>query len=158
MEIILFRHGSAEEKSMEKSDWDRELTQEGKEKVREAARLLKVKIVSKENITIWSSPMARAVQTAEILSDVLGARAASLHDCIASGDFKTFSEEVKEANPSGILIAAGHAPSLDEWCECMTGTLVKLDKSGAALIKVEPMKSMKGKLVWVLGKNGLKEF
>jgi phosphohistidine phosphatase SixA len=89
---------------------------------------------------------------------VLGASAASLHDCIASGDFKAFIEEVKEANPSGILIAAGHAPSLDEWCECMTGTLVKLDKSGAALIKVEPMKSMKGKLVWVLGKNGLKEF
>jgi len=146
------------EKSMEKSDWDRELTQEGKEKVREAARLLKVKIGSKENITIWSSPMARAVQTAEILSEVLGASAASLRDCIASGDFKTFSEEVKHAGLSGILIAAGHAPSLDEWCECMTGTLVKLDKSGAALIRVETMKSMKGKLVWVLGKNGLKEF
>ncbi|MBP1919959.1 SixA phosphatase family protein [Youngiibacter multivorans] len=157
MEIILFRHGSAEEKSMEKSDWDRELTLEGKEKVREAARLLKSRIAD-DMVTIWSSPMARAVQTAEILSEELGASEASLHECIASGDFKTFSEEAKAANPTGILIAAGHAPSLDEWCECMTGTLVKLDKSGAALIKVKELKPLKGKLVWVLGKNGLKEF
>lgn len=158
MEIVLFRHGSAEEKSLEKSDWDRELTQEGKEKVREAAKLLKHRLSAEVNISIWSSPMARAVQTAEILSEVLGTDKASLHECIASGDFKAFSEELKEAEPSGILIAAGHAPSLDEWCECMTGTLVKLDKSGAALIQMESMKTLKGKLVWVLGKNGLKEF
>lgn len=158
MEIVLFRHGSAEEKSLEKSDWDRELTQEGKEKVREAAKLLKHRLSGEVNISIWSSPMARAVQTAEILSEVLGTDKASLHECIASGDFKAFSEELKEEEPSGILIAAGHAPSLDEWCECMTGTLVKLDKSGAALIQMESMKTLKGKLVWVLGKNGLKEF
>lgn len=158
MEIVLFRHGSAEEKSLEKSDWDRELTQEGKEKVREAAKLLKHRLSAEVNISIWSSPMARAVQTAEILSEVLGTEKASLHECIASGDFKVFSEELKEAEPSGILIAAGHAPTLDEWCECMTGTLVKLDKSGAALIQMESMKTLKGKLVWVLGKNGLKEF
>jgi len=158
MEIILFRHGSAEEKSLEKSDRERELTQEGKEKVREAARLIKHRLSAKDNVTIWSSPMVRAVQTAEILSEVLDAGKASIHECIASGDFKTFSEEIKEPEPHGVLIAAGHAPSLDEWCECMTGTLVKLDKSGAAIIRIESMKTLKGKLVFVLGKNGLKEF
>lgn len=158
MEIILFRHGSAEEKSFEKSDRDRELTQEGKEKVREAAKFVKHKISGEDKIIIWSSPMVRAVQTAEILSEVLETDNATIHECIASGDFKEFTKELKEEETSGVLIAAGHAPSLDEWCECMTGTLVKLDKSGAALIHIESQKSLKGKLVWVLGKNGLKEF
>lgn len=155
MEIILFRHGSAEEKSMEKPDWDRELTLEGREKVREAAKLIKGRLA--DNITIWSSPMARAIQTAEILKEILVTSDLTLHECIADGDYKTFAQEVGDAKLSGILIAAGHAPSLDEWCECMTGTLIKLDKSGAAMVRLESLEPLKGKLEWVLGKNGLKE-
>lgn len=156
MEIILFRHGSAEEKSMEKPDWDRELTLEGKDKVREAAKLIKGRLA--ESITIWSSPMARAVQTAEILKEILDTDDFSLHECIADGDYNIFAQEVRNAKLSGILIAAGHAPSLDEWCECMTGTLIKLDKSGAAMIRLESVDPLKGRLLWVLSKSGLKEF
>jgi probable phosphoglycerate mutase len=66
--IIVARHGEAEYESALLSDDGGSLTRRGREQARELGRSL----LNRRIATIWSSEMARAVQTAEIAAGVLG--------------------------------------------------------------------------------------
>ncbi|MDO8550632.1 MAG: phosphohistidine phosphatase SixA [Ignavibacteria bacterium] len=68
MNIYLIRHGNAESISTAKSDFDRKLTLKGKESLRKAAEGWKEIIKSFDIIA--SSPLTRAMQTAEIIAAV----------------------------------------------------------------------------------------
>lgn len=67
MNIYLIRHGSAEAKPARGKDSDRNLTDEGKEEIKKTAINLK-KLVPSIDFII-SSPLNRAVQTAEIIKN-----------------------------------------------------------------------------------------
>lgn len=66
MNLYLIRHSFAENPSQHKSDFNRELTTEGKKIALIAGQFLK-KIVSKLNL-ILTSPYIRAYQTSELIS------------------------------------------------------------------------------------------
>ena len=65
MLLYFFRHGIAEDQSKSGRDEDRVLTEEGREKVGKAARGLKGLGVEIDHI--FSSPLPRALETAEIV-------------------------------------------------------------------------------------------
>jgi phosphohistidine phosphatase len=65
LNIYLIRHGSAEGKSIRGKDSDRNLTEEGKDEIKKTASILKRLVPSIDFII--SSPLNRAVQTAEII-------------------------------------------------------------------------------------------
>ena len=68
MNIYLIRHGDAEKASALKKDFDRTLTPEGEKKIKIAAEGWKLLIPQFSHII--SSPLVRALQTAEIVAQV----------------------------------------------------------------------------------------
>jgi phosphohistidine phosphatase len=69
MEIYLLRHGDAEE-SLRIPDEERSLTPEGRRKVGDV--LLRARAAGSAPSLILSSPLRRAVETAELAAGILG--------------------------------------------------------------------------------------
>ena len=66
------RHGKAEPRSDAKPDFERELTSVGRKKVKQAAQGLARCLYNDRNVQIWSSPVKRALQTAELVRNEFG--------------------------------------------------------------------------------------
>jgi len=70
--VTLFRHGMAKyEQGKVAVSEANDLTDEGRNLVREQAERLADELGQDEEITIWSSPMGRTLETATIVADVL---------------------------------------------------------------------------------------
>lgn len=72
MNIYFIRHGIAEEKVLGESDFDRKLSPEGVEKLKTSAKAWKVFIRGFDYLI--SSPLLRAVQTAEVIKTIFSIR------------------------------------------------------------------------------------
>lgn len=71
MQVYILRHGIAEDGKPGTPDSDRALTQEGRRKLRDVLKLAAEAKVKPD--LILSSPLKRALQTAEIAQEMLGA-------------------------------------------------------------------------------------
>ncbi len=109
------RHGKAEPKKPGLSDFDRELTDEGRKDVEAVAKLIPVLPE-----VIYTSPLKRAVQTASIVSKVMG----------GVGVREAWLLEPEEASLSGLrdlsagvgsTLFVGHAPSVNELASALIG-------------------------------------
>lgn len=154
MDIILFRHGIAEERGLKKQDRKRELTQEGIQKVQRAARVLKHALKA-EQLSIWHSPLVRTTQTAEILREVWGLEEMTSKDWIASGEDWEFEKSIAKVGKDSLVIV-GHAPMLDFWCEDLCGDKIKLKKGAAVCIRWSA--GSEGELVWLMQPKGWEMF
>ncbi len=68
MEVYILRHGIAEKTRAGGSDAERALTQEGRQKLRQVLRLARSAEVNPS--LILTSPLVRAVQTAEVAAEI----------------------------------------------------------------------------------------
>jgi phosphohistidine phosphatase len=144
VEIFLVRHGIAEDAetagSAGRSDAQRQLTDEGKEKTAKVARSFR-KLVKRIDV-IFHSPYVRAVETAKIFSQefpgakLIGAKGLTPHD------------EAKYALPllSGIgseecVMVVGHEPHLSSLASLLlTGKdspILEFRKAGIAAIECQ---------------------
>lgn len=153
MNLYLIRHSVAENISINKKDFERELTEDGKQIINKASRTWKTFIHNFD--LILSSPLTRAVQTAEIISKNIqsvpevikennlgiGCRTSDLIDILNEMDFKN-------------IAVVGHQPDLSHHIInfCGTGNF-NLVFQPATLAKIEfenSIKSAKGKLVYLI--------
>jgi phosphohistidine phosphatase len=150
MEIYLFRHGIAEEKSADLPDENRQLTKEGRQKTEKVAQYLKK--LDFEFDLILTSPLARARQTAEILMQAeLSQKLEESADLAPDGDISHWVTnwlEPKKYAPQTKLLLVGHEPDLGHWGEILVygeakGRLV-LKKAGMIGIKVPETGSLLG--------------
>ncbi|ABU82407.1 SixA phosphatase family protein [Ignicoccus hospitalis] len=125
MIAILFRHGKAVSAQRAGSDEERWLTEEGKEDVRRVAKCLPTPTA------IYSSPLRRAKETAEILSEVFNVPY-EVKEELSSGKFnlETFAKVFK---PGALYVA--HNPDLEEVLRGL-GCEAKLSAGGAAVVNV----------------------
>lgn len=153
MNLYLIRHSIAENISINKKDFDRELTEEGKFVINKTSEAWKNYI---DNVDIvLTSPLTRAIQTAEIISLNLqeipnvikdnnlgtGSRTADLIDLLNSLNYKD-------------VMIVGHQPDLSIHINnfCGTGSL-NLAFPPASLAKIEFENSIKygrGKLIYFI--------
>jgi len=136
MELILFRHGIAEDRQPGTDDADRRLTDEGIDKTQRAAEGL-AKIAPRPDI-ILSSPKIRALLTAQIAGEVLGSDVLVV-DALAGSDVPRMLATIAKHDEQTIMIV-GHEPDFSEIIETlvfgrMTDT-VEMKKAGAALVDV----------------------
>ena len=99
MECILFRHGIA----VERADWDgeealRPLTPEGKKKTRKA--LAGLHRFGAKPTHLFSSPLARALQTAQLAQEVFGIQ----------GQIQIANELLSDAPPEDLVAILGSLP------------------------------------------------
>ena len=162
MLLYLLRHGVAIDRDDPECppDAERPLTREGVEKTRLAARGLR-KLGVKPDL-ILSSPLLRAVQTAELAAVELG---------YAKEKIRRTSALESEADPAELLkelprgkkcevLCTGHAPHLDEMIAQAVGVRVAftgLKKAGAACLEFGSAAASRGVLLWLMPPKVLRQ-
>lgn len=157
MEIILFRHGIAEEPGSRAVDGERRLTEKGKRKVRQAGKVLRHMLRNGPEVVIWTSPLVRAMETATILGEELGDPELEAKEWIAEGALFALEEAIASWPEEKVLLITGHAPDLDDWCHALAGADVRLGKGAAVGLRVKEG-SLEGQLLWVIQGPAWKRF
>lgn len=133
MQWLLVRHGIAEDVGPDGSDTARRLTPEGVEKTRQVAIGL-AKVADRPDVVL-TSPKTRAMQTAQIVADVMGVPLEAL-DILAENLPRAIIERLL-ARPEQRLAVVGHEPTLSQVIEhlCSEGRpFVAMKKAGCACI------------------------
>ena len=159
MELYVIRHAIAEPLGTghEFSDQKRSLTGEGRSRMREVVKGLKKLGVQLD--LILTSPLVRAVETAEILAGSLGINRKEIRQtpALEPGAVvdQLFAEIKNEAGSESIAIV-GHQPDLGHLISRIVqiddGVLsVQLKKGGICCINVrETVPTLRGDLMWLL--------
>jgi phosphohistidine phosphatase len=152
MKLFLLRHGKADWPNWNKSDDERPLTEEGRAQVAAVAKLLARLEVAP---TIFTSPLPRASQTAEIAGQYLNQKVrvdSLLRPGFDAGKLKKLLKD----SPGESMMIVGHEPDFTEVIHQLTGGNTKLAKAGVALVELK-VDSMKGELRWLVPPKFAKE-
>lgn len=150
MHLYIMRHGIAVEGgAWEGHDATRPLTEEGKERTREVVEALQ-KNGAVDAETLWSSPLVRAMDTAEIVGDVLNLKVNIVSALACGADLATVLKSIRNELLPKKLIWTGHEPD----CGRIIGELIgdsvgdyALKRAGIAFLKGD-FKAGGMKLVW----------
>jgi len=140
MNVGFFRHGPAVARGTEGvPEADRPLTPEGREKTLEAARGLRELDLGFDRV--YTSPLPRALQTAEIVADVLKLEAPEVLDGLGPGGSpRRLLAGLADLEGEAPLLV-GHEPLLSSAVLlAVTGTAagaVELKKAGLAVVEFE---------------------
>ncbi len=138
MILVFIRHGKAET-AQGKPDELREFTLEGRRVIRCLTKLIPVK-----PSRIFTSPLKRAVQTAEILAEELGGNVIPAEELRPE---KFSLESLKALSPSEGDFFVCHAPSVEKVIsELIGGGSVKMRSGAAAGIELEDVSPGSGVL------------
>ena len=160
MQIILVRHGIAEDFNPEsnRKDSERELTKKGRKQLRKVARGLHRMLEHVDCMA--SSPYIRAVQSAEILVKAFKTGrepALEVVNALKSGSGpKNTVNWLSRRNPKSRVVLVGHEPDLSGLMAYLTTSAgrgqgyAKFGKAGACLIDCPSIPGAAcGRLVWL---------
>jgi len=150
LEIVLFRHGIAETYSL-LGDAERELTADGAKQIKRAAKGLRQLLSNRKQVVVYSSPLQRALQTADILTTELKARDRYLREEVADGRFEELYYDWMRYSADTTIVVVGHEPTLGTWLERITGEKLAIAKGSACAIVIRDLLThAKGKLHWYI--------
>jgi phosphohistidine phosphatase len=160
--LCLVRHGIAENPSPSVADADRALTPEGSRRTAQAAAGLR-KLGFAPDV-ILSSPLRRAVETAEIFARALGMEGAvELEPRLAgASEPEEILRGLRSRRRAASLLLVGHEPSIGMLASTLlTGSPgllhLRFKKAGAAGIAVGALPPRSpGELLWFLGPGQLR--
>lgn len=158
MKIVLVRHAIAEDRDAFAAtgapDDERPLTKEGKKRMKRAARGLRELLDDLDMVV--TSPLVRAVKTAEIIADVYDAVPPVPVPFLSPGSqFEPFLEWIKRLDDVQTLVAVGHEPHLSRLVAWLvTGheqAFFEMKKSSAVLLEFNgDMREGGAQLRWFL--------
>lgn len=149
MNIYLLRHAEAEPRAPGCSDEERELTGKGREQAERAAAWLRAHEVEVD--ALLSSPLIRAVQTAQPVAEALGKavvtdyRLAGMR--LSAGDLQDLAREYQVA---GSMLLVGHEPDMGDLIRELTKGQVEVKKATLALVSCERLAPGGGVLRWLV--------
>lgn len=149
MRLLLMRHGSAVDPSVAGDDHRRWLTDEGRQRVRtQCARLAEL---GSEPEVILSSPLVRAVQTAELMASGCSASprvrvASELHPSLGTtGDVTDALALLSEQT----VLCVGHEPSIRVLASHLAGASLPIFRTGM-IVAVNMQAGTGGSCEWWL--------
>ena len=154
MDIYLLRHGIAEDGEAGQSDSERPLTAEGRKKLRTVLRVAAAADVVPT--LILTSPLRRAVQSAQLAADVLGykgnlLRTKALEPASAP---KSVWEEIRVHKDEPRILLAGHEPLFSRLTAYLLGSpnlQIDFKKGAIACVEIDRFPSEPhGALRWLL--------
>lgn len=154
MEIYLFRHGIADAPASGVADADRALTAEGREKLNRV--LNHARAAGVEPTLILSSPLKRALQTAEMAAEILTYRGRIVRTeaLLSEAAPEALWEELRNRRGENAVLAAGHEPHLSMCAAYLLGcTAINIDMKKGALLRIDvarPSAEPQGVLKWML--------
>ncbi len=149
MIVVFVRHGIAERAPDPAADANRALTPEGVRNMRRIAQGLQSLIPDRENIWVWSSPLLRARQTADILADGLKTtRAPQEQSFLAQPDWQGPAAALRTLPAHAIVCMVGHEPYLGDWCKELCGARLLFRRGAAAAVALPGGPDRPGSLLW----------
>jgi len=156
--LYLVRHGIAVPYGTPgvSSDASRKLTPAGVKKIRRSAQALaRLRVVIDE---IWTSPLVRARQTAELLAEELTSKApVRVVDALRpDGEFNALTDELQQHLEQAGIAMVGHEPDMGQLASyLLTGVRssnLRFKKGGVACIEVYDLKppTPRCQLRWLL--------
>jgi len=138
MRIYLLRHGIAEDAGPRTPDARRELTEKGRTKLAGVLRLAKRAEVQPE--LVLSSPLVRAVQTAEMAREILHVESPIQQTpvLVPEGSPQAVWDELRGLRNLEEVLLAGHEPLLGELAGWLLGVpSLQVQMAKAALISID---------------------
>ena len=132
MKIYFIRHGEAE--IYADDDFKRRLTTVGKRKLEEAFKAFANNLKDKRSFKIYSSPLERAKETAEILAKHLDSNF-EVKDYLAGGRIKDI---FKTLDPDENYIFVSHEPFISNWIYHLTGDMKIISRGSINLVDLDP--------------------
>ena len=157
MRLYIVRHAIAEERDPERwpDDRQRPLTERGELRFRKIAR--RMRRLAPRLDAVFSSPLARAWRTAEILAETAHWPAPitlqALEPGVASADLLS---SLRDLRPGDDVAVVGHEPNLHELISLLLAgqraeVFVEMRKGGAALLDLDgDLTPGKARLLWVI--------
>ena len=145
MQLYFLRHGEADWPGWTKPDDERPLTDFGKKEVRQVGKFLD-RLKVKPDLVV-SSPLPRALQTAEIAAEQLKTKLRQ-DEALEPGFGMSELSTVLKRHRSKVLMLVGHEPDFSSVISALTGGFIKMSKAGVALIDIDP-ETEKGRLLWL---------
>ena len=155
--LLVVRHAIAEERidfaKTGKSDFYRPLTERGRDRMARAASGLHSIVPDLELLA--SSPLTRALQTADIIAEEYGDMSIEQVESLGSGNSHEFLGWLRKSLQGGTTAIVGHEPMLGEWTSWLLSGQMSdfvLFKKGAACLLEFPGPVQPGGayLVWSL--------
>jgi len=166
MELYLIRHGVAQQLGLKNdfTDERRTLTAEGRDRMREVARGLRKLGVQLD--LLLTSPLVRAVETAELVADALGFSKKEIiqtSGLAPGGSAGELFAEIKSHTGVESAALVGHEPYLSELAARIVQSsghfAMNLRKGSVCSINVlETVPSFRGELVWLMTPKQLRLF
>lgn len=146
MRIVLLRHGIAVDRGEWPADleFDRPLTDEGKKKLRRVLKSYRSR--GGKHAVVYSSPLIRARETAEVAVRVLEARLELIEQLEPGGNAFSWLKTCPEPEP----LLVGHEPDLAHLaarCMGLRRTFFEHKKAGLSCLEGEPGQM---RLLWLL--------
>ena len=144
MDVFLIRHGAAIDETLELRDPSRHLTALGRTQAHGLGDRLRWHDCAPTHI--WSSPLVRAVQTAELVAAGLGATelAVEIAPALAPGESpRAVLASLHTLPGDASVLVVGHEPGLSALAALLVGA-----PDFAALAKAEAVRIIDGKLRW----------
>ena len=132
MKIYFIRHGEAE--IYADDDFKRKLTTMRKKKLEEAFKAFANNLKDKRSFKIYSSPLERAKETAEILAKHLDSNF-EVKEYLAGGRIKDI---LKTLDPDENYIFVSHEPFISNWIYQLTGDMKIISRGSINLVDIDP--------------------
>ena len=160
MQLLVIRHGSAEDAGPRVDDSRRALTDAGKKEMKQVSAGLSTLVDSVD--VIAASPLVRAQETAEIVAKAFDDPPIDTLEALSPGsDLEAIAEWLRQHSSAKVVAIVGHEPDLGTlvtWL--MTGagnSRVAFSKGGAALLEFQSrVASGGGTLEWLLTRSQLR--
>ncbi len=153
MRIYFLRHGKADFENWDKSDDERPLNKKGTKQMRRVAKAME-RLNIKPSV-ILTSPLPRALQTAELAAAALGMKAAEEPMLAPGFDATKLSTLLQKYSGQDIMLV-GHEPDFSSAVETLTGGVIVMPKAGIAAVDVYDVNALDGELVWLLAPKFLR--
>jgi len=151
MNLFLLRHGKADWPHWSGPDDERPLTEEGVQEMRLVAAALKRLKVAPD--VILSSPLPRALRTAEIAAHELGVAVRQERE-LEPGFNRRKCDALLAAHAGKDVMLVGHEPDFSSLVHSFTGGRVKLSKAATASIEIAD-DSAEARLLWLFPAKAL---
>ena len=161
MDLLVMRHGEAGRSSPSPGDSKRSLTTEGKQEIMDLSNGLKSLEIKLD--CIFSSPLLRAKQTAEIVAKSLKfkGKIEEIDALKPEGSRLEFYSILSRLKQDSVVLVVGHEPYLSEMISeaiSQSGCRINLKKSGLARMRIlSTLPKIKGELRWLLTPKHLKK-
>lgn len=149
MELLLVRHGKAQDRRVDSVDRERKLVPKGIMQLKQDIPNLAEYLGKRKKVFLWSSGITRAIETAEIIKKICKIDKIEVLDFIETGDFDGLARHLTKMEEYSTIIIVGHQPDLSDWTRMICKKIINFKKGGTVSFKIISTDKLSGEIKWI---------